>query len=305
MTVADKEWTLEQRWADDDAYYAALVGSVNAAVAPAELAAPPLWTFHLPGKHSQKSHGHLGGGLTGQDALNAVPAKLTPAPRAHMGDNTGASLDAPEGSGSAEALSEYEGVEYHVTNETLRGSFSKADPNDPHTIKREAEVAARVADIDKTMAVSPLSDDVEVHRGFTKGKRVFGDDWHGDVVDWDDFDHGTDRWKAGERPNLTGLKFRDKGYVSTSADGRVADEFVRRQAEFLKGTGDLEGEPVVMRMKVPKGTGAVRLGDMSPAGKKPTTSAEILLRRGLNMRVTRDHGVDEKGIRRLDIEVIE
>lgn len=304
MTVVDKEWTLEQRWADDDAYYAkqfeaASIGS----------AAPlPLWTFHLPGKHDQKSHGHLGGGLTGQDALNAVPASFTSGPGAHTGDYSGASFDAPEGAGSAEALSEYEGLEYDVTNKTLRGSFSKADPNDPRTVKREAEVKARVADIDKTMAVSPLSDDVVVHRGITKGDKVFGSDaWHGDVVDWDDFDHGTDRWKAGERPNLTGLKFRDKGYLSTSADPRVADEFVARKVRFQRGAGTpgLEGEPVVMRIKIRKGTGAVRLGDLSPAGKTPTTSAEIMFRRGLNMRVTADHGVDEGGIRRLDIEEID
>ena len=59
-----------------------------------------------------------------------------------------------------------------------------------------------------------------------------------------------------------------------------------------------------MRMRVPRGTGAVAMsgqptGDMFAAGPQ----GELLLQRGLPLRVTRDHGVVD-GVRRLDVEVV-
>jgi len=249
-------------------------------------------------KHGRFGHG--GGGLTGQDALDAVPGELVPGPRAHFGDYEGTTSDLPAGAGDPHALAEYEGVEYQTTNTYLRGGY-RGDYKPPG-------VDERVTQIDQTMRVSRLTDDVVVERGITNGSKVFGSDaWHGDVVNWDDMKHGTDRWDAGERPNLTGASWTERAYVSTSADGRVADQFVARHAQFQQESGGpgLDGEPVVMRISAPAGTGAVQLGSMTPAeSTKLTGSAEILLQRGLRMEVTADHGVDDSGIRRIDVKAV-
>jgi hypothetical protein len=255
------------------------------------------------GRFASGGHGG-GGGLTGQAALDSAPATLTPGPESHYGKYEGEQLDGPPGMGSARALSEYEGLEYQQTNDVLRGHYGahKREPweTDKGWAEQQAfvadikkEVGARVAEIDKTMAVSKLTSDVKVHRVIKDGKQVFGDAWHGDVVNWGDWDHGTDRWDAGERPNLTGLKLRDKGYVSTTARPDMAKEFGKRWPTANSG---LQGEPVIMSMHVPKGVGGVQLSDMGG-------HAEILLQRGLTMTVTADHGVDADGFRQLDIEV--
>lgn len=258
----------------------------------------------LARQYRRDSRGRFGSGggdaVTGQDALDAVPAEYLAEPGGHFGTYSG-ELTGPPGMGSQQALAEYEGPEYQTTNQHLRGGYREGYVPEG--------VPERVVEIDKTMAVSRSTSDVVVERGVANGDQMFGSDtWHGDVVDWDDFDHGTDRWEAGERPNLTGAKWQEKAYVSTSAQAGTADAFVERQVRFQRETSHvgLQGEPVVMRISVPAGTGAVQLGRMGEVGPKgPTTSAEILLERGLTMQVTADHGVDEGGIRRLDVEVVD
>lgn len=248
--------------------------------------------------------------LTGQAALDAAPAKHTPDPDGHGGSYDNARLEGPEGMGTARALSEYEGVEYQTTNTTLRGGYRKADPGDArmqeYQERREREVAERVADIDQTMSASRLTSDVEVERVIQHGAKVFGDDWYRGVIDWkekdfDEQDRQFERWEAGERPNLTGMKWREKGYVSTTADPAVTKLYGDR---FKRANSSSEGEPVAMTIRVPKGTGAVQLSPIAHGPKGPTSEAELLLQRDLNFVVTADHGIDESGVRRLDIEVV-
>src|SRR6266498_371762 len=191
---------------------------------------------HLPGHHNQSSHGR---------------------------NTSGSKLEAPAGAGSAEALGEYEGTEYQTTNTTLRGGYRSGN-----TKREEAEVAARVTEIDKTMGVSRLKSDVQVERVIGKGAGVFGRDaWYGNVVDFktpdlDEFERQVEqRWNKGQRPSLKGMSWREKGYVSTTADSRVTAAYGQR---FKNANTDLDGEPVVMRMLVPKGTGAVRMSPISP-----------------------------------------
>jgi hypothetical protein len=257
-----------------------------------------------------------GGGATGQAALDAVPAKLTPGERGHFGDYEGDSLTGPPGMGSTRALSEYEGVEYQPINDHLRrGPMSESERLTPaqREMHRETDAAtsARIADIDQTMGASRLTEDVQVERGIGRGAHVFGDAWHEGVInkdtkDFDEQDREHDRWVAGERPDLTGMRFRDKAYTSTTADPRVAEQFVERTARRQKEHPDSEGEPVVMKIQVPAGTGAVQLGTMAAPGAKlgRQDSAEILLERGLTFEVTADHGVDDAGFRRLDVSVV-
>lgn len=239
-----------------------------------------------------------GGGASGQEALDAVPAKLTRPPRGHYGDYAGEKLDGPPGMGSARALSEYEGVEYQNVNSYLReGSAASRGYTDEFDRQYDTENAARVSEIDKTMGASKLQSDVEVSRVIKEGASVFGDTWHGDTVNWNDMEHGTDRWAAGERPNLTGASWHEKGYSSTTADPKVAPEFGGRWAKMAKESpGDLDGEPVIMKMHVPAGSGAVQLSEMGHA-------AEILLDRNSTYTVTADHGVAADGFRYLDVEV--
>jgi hypothetical protein len=58
-----------------------------------------------------------------------------------------------------------------------------------------------------------------------------------------------------------------------------------------------------MRLLVPAGVGAIEIS----GPRDPDTlegESEVLLQRGLRMRVVADHGVDARGVRQLDVEVI-
>lgn len=263
------------------------------------------WIDTTPG---DSGHGgfleRLAEALTGQDALDATPATLTPAPNGHSGDYAGGHLDGPSGMGSVRALNEYEGLEYQTTNITLRKGWRK--PETPEDFRwqaeREAEVAARAAEIDKTMAVSQLTADVQVHRVVKDGSTVFGRDvWYGGIIDFtttdfDEMDAQEDRWISGERPDLTGLEWREDAYSSTTVDPAVVEYYAKR---FDITKSALSGGAVVLNILAPKGTGAVQ---MSGLGNRQ--EAEILLQRGLRMRVVKDHGEDENGRRILDVEVV-
>lgn len=252
-------------------------------------------------------------GATGQAALDAAPATLTPAPRGHFGDYEGEQLDGPPGMGSVRALSEYEGVEYVEVNSHLRSgpmadSPAMAGRVDERVRAQDEENAARIAEIDKTMDVSRLTEDVQVERVIQHGASVFGSAYRNADMNSDDFDRqdaGYERWQGGERPDLTGLKFRDKGYTSTTADPVVAEKFGERWARFAKeNPGRVDGEPVIMKIQVPKGTGAVQLSPMWSGKRDDPGAAELLLERGLTYEVTADHGVGDDGFRRLDVAVV-
>jgi hypothetical protein len=246
--------------------------------------------------------------LTGQKALDATPAKLIRAPNGHSGSYAGEGLTGPKGMGSVRALSQYEGVEYVTTNTYLRqgprtvGTLNPSDPYDPAQLDKESneENAARVAEIDKTMSVSKLTSDVKVDRVIQKGSAVFGRDaWYGGVIDWNstDFDkqdREVEVWESGVRPDLTGLRWKEPAYSSTTADPAVAKDFGKR---WPKSNSSLDGEPVIMTILVPKGTGGVQLAEMGHA-------AEVLLERGLTYEVVADHGVGSDGFRLLDVRVV-
>ncbi len=198
--------------------------------------APPLWDFHLPGKHDQKSHGrHGSGAATGGDALNAVPY--------HRGGE--GSSDATDG-----ALGFYVAAGYLGINGDLRAGRESREPWRTAT-----------ENIDSAMKTSALTADIEVARGLKNPNKVFGSDWNDDDV--------------------TGLTFRDDGFVSTSASLTGRNFFT-------------SSDGVSLRIVAPKGTHALVISEIG--------ESEILLDRGLRYRVTRDNGVVD-GLRRLDVEV--
>lgn len=282
------------------------------------------------GTHNQKTHGRIGPrglakaavkaaveALSGQDALDATPATLTRPSRdaSNRGDYSSARLDGPDGMGSAESLAAYEGVEYFGINQYLRqgprkvGTLNPSDPYDPagFDLQSNEENAAWVADIDQTMAVSRLAADVQVDRVIKHGAAVFGRDvWYGDVIDFstddfEEFDRQAEVWATGVRPNLTGLRWREDAYVSTTADPEIAPLF---GARWPKNNSPLDGEPVILTIRVPAGTGAIQLSEYAPDKTKDRGAAEILLDRGLTMEVVADNGVDDAGFRRLDVQVV-
>ena len=281
--------------------------------------------------------------LVGQDALDAAPATYRSGPKAHSGNYEGATFDAPSGAGSDQALAEYEGLEYQHTNQYLRtgpsadilaamvakGETVSNDESMRYAREDDAATAARIAEINQTMAVSRLATDVEVHRAVKEGAATFGAEaWHGDVMpdrrgpDWksaskdpahrdkvcDQEDADYERWRAGERPDLTGLRFRDSGYTSTTANREYATEFGERWARMARENPSFEGEPVLMRIHVPAGTGAIQLGDMgtTKVSERRTVinSAELMLEHGLTYEVTADHGINADGFRELDVSVV-
>ncbi|UWP85890.1 hypothetical protein Dfulv_17225 [Dactylosporangium fulvum] len=136
------------------------------------------------------------------------------------------------------------------------------------------ELVRQVAGIDAALRESRLPQDMIAYRGVNHPSTVFGTAWNSvDVV---------------------GLEWDDLAFASTSADRRVAEKFAHNG--------------VVMRILLPKGTGAVRLSDFAPDGTVPAgipQEAEVLASRGQRRRVVADHGVDKHGRRILDVEVID
>lgn len=124
-----------------------------------------------------------------------------------------------------------------------------------------------IQQIDAAMALSKLEKEVLVYRGIRSAEKLFGDRLNHD---------------------LTGMEWREDAYVSTTA-------LEQRTRAFLSGS--FSGK-VLMRILVPEGTPAI---EASPTGAE----AELLIGRGQRLRVARDNGVDENGVRRLDIEVVE
>ncbi|HZN76016.1 MAG TPA: ADP-ribosyltransferase [Micromonosporaceae bacterium] len=259
-----------------------------------------------PGAGGSGLASKLANALSGQDALDAAPAKLKRAPRGHAGHYEGAELTAPDGAGSALALAQYQGLEYQAVNTFLRGGYNTQSgpgdlgPEGDDFRKHLQESADIAAEIDKTMSVSPLASDVGVQRVIRHGAQVFGRDvWYGGIIDFNEKDFDVqdqqwERWDGGERPDLTGLQWVDHGFQSTSARLGAAQVFGRRWPELNNKS---DGEPVVLNILVPKGTNGIQLSELEH-------EAEILLDRGLVMEVAADHGVGEDGFRRLDVRVV-
>lgn len=126
--------------------------------------------------------------------------------------------------------------------------------------------ARRVRQIDSALADSRLTRDIDVWRGVADGRTFFGSR----------LDH-----------DLTGMAWQELAFMSTSAAERVALDFT------YPGVGEF---PVLIRLSVPNGIGAVQI---SGAGSQ----AEVLLERGLSLRVTADHGISPRGYRLLDVTV--
>ena len=127
------------------------------------------------------------------------------------------------------------------------------------------EVAHNISVLDETMAGSALTKDVVTYRGLTSARTMFGDRVDGD---------------------LTGVQWREDAYMSTTADDKTARTFA---------TGDSSAVPMMMTITIPAGTPAVSI-----AGPE----SELLVGRGQNLRVVKDSGLDSRGYRQVEVEVV-
>lgn len=138
-----------------------------------------------------------------------------------------------------------------------------------------------VGQIDGVMERSRLEEDALVWRGVTSGDVVFGE--------------------GATAADLTGTRWTEDAFVSTTADRGVAEAFA--------GMFNPDEPPVVMRMVAPKGVGAVAMSPYDGAGNPLMGGqAELVLERGLSMEVVADHGVVSHpmipaGVRMVDVEV--
>lgn len=177
---------------------------------------------------------------------------LSAAPKGLHRDDSGLS------DGEQAALAAYQDGDNGVTFKTINGALRAG------TTGRDVDATA-IAGIDSAMAGSALTSDVTVHRGIRNAQTTFG----ADRVSGD----------------LTGMRWRDDGFVSTTADEQAATSFSGRSG------------PLRMRIQVPAGVNAVDLSDPDDRSE-----AELLLDRGHEFEVVKDHGVVD-GTRLVDVEM--
>jgi hypothetical protein len=174
--------------------------------------------------------------------------------------------DPPLTTEQSEALDDYRADNYQPINRLLRGG----DPAEGNVYADRETTQGWIDDIDSAMDQSRLTTEVQAWRGLDGGV-IFGRRMSGD---------------------LTGMEWREDAYVSTSTDPNVSEDFATN--------GGVNDNPVMMRVVIPAGVGAVELSGQSGA----LPESELMLQRGLTMRVVADNGVDENGIRQIDVEVV-
>lgn len=199
----------------------------------------------------------IAGALKDADALTAAPVRVVRDDEAHTLTVTG--VPEAQHHDIRRALLHYVDGTYEDVNGILRGGAVGGD-------RTRAE--ASIEHIDVAMTHSQLSHDVVTHRGIQDGRAVFGDAFDSD---------------------MTGLRYREPAYSSTTADRRIVDSFVY--------AGD--PAPTELRIHVPAGTRAVNL---SRFGEDSADEAELLLDRDTSFRVVGDRSAD--GRRYLDVEVV-
>ena len=148
-----------------------------------------------------------------------------------------------------------------------RGKVKKIEgiPNTgPTEVGNTKSLQATVEVMDTVMTRSPLKSDVVVLRGVTNPQVTFGNRWSDDV---------------------SGLQWTEHAFSSTTDSDAVARQFAG-------------SDGVILRMLVPKGTGAIHNSESFGEGAQN----EYILERNLRYHVIRDHGVVD-GVRTLDVEV--
>lgn len=203
-----------------------------------------------------------GQGAAGQgaDDVPGVPARLGAGGQQQIRWAEGANpgWDAVRERRAATSLRTYGRHSYEI-NMSLRGLLEDGK-------RAKKQLAELIAGLDDITKASRLPADIETWRGIRDAHEMFGDRMQGD---------------------LTGMEWLEEGFTSTSARQRISQSFATQG-----------GDGLLMRVRVPKGTGAAQVKGMK-------SEAEVLLQRGLRFRVVKDYGVDPAWSYRLvDIEVV-
>jgi hypothetical protein len=161
------------------------------------------------------------------------------------------------------ALRQYKGTAYGNINDALRRNNGQLPASWAFDFHRDA-----TRDIDAVMARSLLTADVAVWRGIGSGASIFGDAWS---------------------RSLAGAEWTEHAYISTTAAKDIATDFWRRG-----GSSSQSGGGAMMRILARKGTRGIVLSDAR-------YESEILLARGLRLRVVTDTGPGPNRLIELEI----
>lgn len=219
-------------------------------------------------------------------ALEGLPALKSVAIGVHNIRDELGRLGASEVQDVSEALDSYKSTGYIAINKYLLG----VEPGDEPVYGWGGPTAAAAAGLIDTAFAAPearLRSDIIVYRGERNPSRNFGEGKSGRLP------KGVSEWS--QTGGMEGAEWTFKAYASTSADIETADEFTRYGGSKGKGA-----QPTVMRILVPAGTGVLALDEDAGIGSE----SELLLDRDLRYRVVKDRGVDNGGIRRLDVVVV-
>jgi len=196
--------------------------------------------------------------LIGPDALAAAGLRLVDNKKdpilGKVRSKPGPGMTPEEG----RALASYREAGFVRVNKSLRKGGGELPPG---------PAGKTVQTIDGAMSRSHLSHAVSVERGIRSGSPVFGERWNSD---------------------LTGTRFVDHGFVSTTADPAIAEDFSHVFIDQTEG-----GARVALH--VPAGTPAIEL-----SGREH--ESELLLGRGLTFEITSDTGPGPN--RRLQMTVV-
>lgn len=124
-----------------------------------------------------------------------------------------------------------------------------------------------VESIDSAMNESLLPNSVQSWRGMSRADQLFGDRLSHDV---------------------TGFSWEEKAFSSTSTEEKIAKQFMN--------VGANPGGEVLMRVVIPAHSKALKISESHNGNQ-----AEILLQRNTRWKVVQDHGINDRGIRRLDV----
>lgn len=252
--------------------------------------------FHLPGKHSQRSHGNRKGRVeTPKSALdppvNDLPNSITGTRVMSQDEFNRRVLSASTGGEVASAVPISTDTDLNAALESeLSGVVTREDARDAYSfythsgyVETNSELRASDGDVnaltgelrnivtvfDDVMAVSSTTDDVVVYRGIKDPRMTFGNAFSLNV---------------GANVDLT---WRDEGYSSTTTSSDIAEGF----------SGTTGG--VLLRILAPSGTKMTGTPYSSAAGED-----EYIINRGASYRAVADYIDDYTGVRTFDVEVV-
>jgi hypothetical protein len=172
--------------------------------------------------------------------------------------------DMPQRSADARTLLHWQRRGDEEANGLLRrgrvGKPSTADRK--YVAPTEEQVRAEIARVDELMARSELSEPITVYRGVSSLRGIISN--------------------PGEPGSLVGRRFREKGFMSTSASREQAASFMAGETASANGT--------MIEIRVPSGTRAITISDaeFKGAANNAGSEQEILLDRELEFRVVSD-----------------